>query len=216
MSIQFKPLLAWPRAHTKTRKGGRFDSTYAQTLDLLERELVAISARHAVIQMAITAGDIRRDGFPRATARPSHPGIIVSFELQTHQNNVWTTQATSMPCDTFHNWQDNLRGIALSLEALRKIDRYGVTQTGEQYRGFAALPPATNTDFERDFASELEAAVWLNGVVKMEMDVDLMGNKSARKKAYQIAARILHPDSKDGNAAGFRLLQKAKTTLEID
>jgi hypothetical protein len=52
----------------------------------------------------------------------------------------------SYPCDKFSHWQDNLRAIALSMEALRKVDRYGVTRGGEQYRGFAALPPAQPID----------------------------------------------------------------------
>lgn len=39
----------------------------------------------------------------------------------------------SYPCDTFTTLQDNLRVIALALEALRMVDRYGVTRRGEQY-----------------------------------------------------------------------------------
>lgn len=48
------------------------------------------------------------------------------------------------PCDRFATWQDNLRAIALSLEALRKVDRYGVTTAGEQYRGFLAIESRTS------------------------------------------------------------------------
>jgi hypothetical protein len=42
--------------------------------------------------------------------------------------------------DKFATWQENLRAIALGLEALRKVDRYGVTTRGEQYTGWKALP----------------------------------------------------------------------------
>jgi hypothetical protein len=34
----------------------------------------------------------------------------------------------------------NSRSIGLELEALRAIDRYGITKQGEQYVGFKALP----------------------------------------------------------------------------
>lgn len=37
------------------------------------------------------------------------------------------------------SWEDNLRAIALALEALRKVDRYGVTRRGEQYTGWKQL-----------------------------------------------------------------------------
>ena len=38
--------------------------------------------------------------------------------------------------DVFDHWHANLRAIALGLEALRKVERYGITQRGEQYTGF--------------------------------------------------------------------------------
>jgi hypothetical protein len=38
------------------------------------------------------------------------------------------------------DWQHNVRAIALGLEALRKVDRYGITRRGEQYAGWKALP----------------------------------------------------------------------------
>ncbi len=51
-------------------------------------------------------------------------------------------------CDRFYapyrgqgaDWQHNVRAIALTLEALRAVDRYGATETGQQYAGFKALP----------------------------------------------------------------------------
>lgn len=35
-------------------------------------------------------------------------------------------------------WQHNVRSIALGLEALRAVDRYGISRRGEQYAGFRA------------------------------------------------------------------------------
>ncbi|GGM41930.1 hypothetical protein [Microbacterium saperdae] len=41
----------------------------------------------------------------------------------------------SYAVDTFARWQDNARGIAKSLDALRLVDGDGTTKHGEQYRG---------------------------------------------------------------------------------
>jgi len=39
-------------------------------------------------------------------------------------------------CD--EDWRHNVRSIALGLEALRAVDRYGISRRGEQYAGFRA------------------------------------------------------------------------------
>jgi hypothetical protein len=43
--------------------------------------------------------------------------------------------------DVCERWEHNVRAIALGLEALRAVDRHGITRRGEQYAGFKALPP---------------------------------------------------------------------------
>lgn len=41
-------------------------------------------------------------------------------------------------------WQHNVRSIALGLQSLRAVDRYGISRRGEQYAGFrGALTPGT-------------------------------------------------------------------------
>lgn len=131
------PIQKWPGENTRARKRSPFDATWMQTTSLLERELKQLRARQIVLQMAVTDDDIRQDGWIRATARPAHPGVILSMDSRYGP--------LSYPCDTFHDWQDNVRAIALALEALRKVDRYGVTKRGEQYTGWKALPPGDNT-----------------------------------------------------------------------
>lgn len=42
-------------------------------------------------------------------------------------------------CDRFLRWEDNLRAITKTLDALRAVDRYDVVQGGEQYAGFKQL-----------------------------------------------------------------------------
>jgi len=47
---------------------------------LLERELDHLGARNAVIELSLEEAEIRIDGWPRASARPNDPGVVVSFD----------------------------------------------------------------------------------------------------------------------------------------
>jgi hypothetical protein len=105
---------------------------------LLARELRQLGAKNIVVQAAVTDADIRLDGKLRANAYPEHPGVILTFDSKFGP--------LSYPCDRFTTYQDNLRAIALALEALRKVDRYGVTKRGEQYTGWKAIPAKTGGD----------------------------------------------------------------------
>src|SRR5947208_1880483 len=82
-------------------------------------------------QFAVTESDIRLDGRPRARAVASHPGVVLAFDSR-HGPLKYAV-------DTFDRWQDNLRAIALGLEHLRAVDRYGVTRRGEQYTGWRQI-----------------------------------------------------------------------------
>lgn len=149
LNAQFRPLDQWPGERTKGRRDAQFRATYPQTLDLLESELSHIHARagSVIIQVdGLTLGDIRNDGWlrPQWKCFVDRPGVIVSFESPKG--------AISMPCDKFRDWQDNLRAIAKSLEALRMVDRYGVTRGNEQYRGWAKLEAPSNGKMTREQA----------------------------------------------------------------
>ena len=133
--MAIRPIQNWPGDFTRNRQRSRFDAAWSDTLELLRRELRMLGARQIVLQVAMTEQDFRIDGYPRAQAKAEHPGVILSLESRHG--------ALSWPCDTFTTWQDNVRAIALAMEALRKVDRYGVTKRGEQYTGWKALPPGS-------------------------------------------------------------------------
>jgi hypothetical protein len=127
-----RPIVLWPEAETRNRARAPFRSSYSATHALLRREVLMLGATSAVLQLAVAEDDIRLDGDLRANARPSHPGVIVSFESRHGPLRY--------ACDTYLSWQDNARAIALTLEKLRAVDRYGAAKGGEQYRGWRALP----------------------------------------------------------------------------
>jgi hypothetical protein len=122
---------------------------------LLDHELEAHGATAAVLQVAYAEGDLRIDGLPYARAQALHPGVILSFNRDGNPK-----ERVEFATDRFDRWQDNLRAIALALEALRKVDRYGVTSGGQQYAGFKALP--RGDDGAMGLYTSVEARDWLN------------------------------------------------------
>lgn len=213
IDARFVPIEKWPGKQTSSRRTSDFRSTYAQTLDLLEAELRHLNAKGITIQAYFRRQDIRNDGWPRSGApKPSQPGVIVSFIRKLGHyggpNFTWIddTKEFAFPCDRFTSWEDNLRAIALALEALRKVDRYGVTQSGEQYKGWARLPAPT-AEMTRE-----EAVLFLAGHSGISKD---LLNASTIVTAYRRAAQKLHPDVPvTGSHELFVRLQKAKEILE--
>lgn len=189
----FRPIDAWPGEFTRNRQRSRFDSTYSQTLDLLKRELRQLGARNVVLQIAITGQDLRRDGLMRANSQPSHPGVILSFESKFGPQ--------SYPCDKFTNWQHNLRAIALTLEHLRAVDRYGVSKRGEQYRGWDALPPP------REETTIEKAAAWIRARAGGTVE-RILSSREELKAAYNRYSQVVHPDKPNGNNAEFLELKR--------
>lgn len=134
MNVTLRPLTAWPHQDTRQRRSRHtFKAGWQDTLDLLRRELRHLQASNVVIGTGFREEDLRLDGMPRSGARdPGHPGIELSFDTPTHGRLVYAT-------DTCQSWQHNVRSIALGLEALRAVDRYGITRRGEQYAGWRQL-----------------------------------------------------------------------------
>jgi hypothetical protein len=176
----FRPIDRWPQEPTRSRRRASFRVPYSKTLTLLNYELGRLGVRRAYLQADVTERDIRLDGQLRADAAPRSPRVIVAAE--TKHGPI------SMPCDTFDDWQDNLRAIALSLEALRAVDRYGVTKRGEQYRGLKQLT-AGDGPINSD-----EAATLLAKHAEYRRDL-LLSDPVHFETAYRRAAKKLHPDA---------------------
>ena len=195
MRWQIEPMPAWPYPETKARRESPFSAGWDDTLALLERELDALGVRGAVaIRVVGSPTDVRRDGMLRATARLAHPGVALSFESMHGP--------LTYPCDTFGagpswhrtgklaNWQVNVRAIALALEALRKVNRYGVGGHGEQYRGWRQIEAAAPTSFR----SADGALAWLRSYLGMPTanNVPLLlagAERRARREAQESGDR---------------------------
>lgn len=136
MQATFRPLPVWPYKSTEKRRSAyTFSAGWANTLELLDREIRLLNGDDVIIGGDFRPEDIRLDGMMRSNARmPQHPGIEVSFDSE-HGRLVYATDV----CDF---WQHNVRSIALGLEALRAVDRFGISRKGEQYAGWLQLGTA--------------------------------------------------------------------------
>jgi len=202
--VTFRPL-RWdlPRTPDDARRAAPFRAGFRSTLDLLDRELTHLDGRDVVVELDIAEHELRRDGWPRATARPIFPGVRIAF-ASLHGPLVYAT-------DSCLHWQDNLRCIALGLEALRAVDRYGVTRRGEQYRGWAELPAAPDASSVLGAAEVILRAARMPDVA-LGAIVDATGD--ARRDAVRRAVRYTHPDT-GGSSAAFIAVQAAARTLGV-
>lgn len=136
MRATFRPLPAWPYPEQPARPA-TYQAGYARTLQDLEYEIARLDGRELIIGLVADESQVRIDGQMRSDAKVGHPGVEVSFEVPGGRRLTFHTDAHK---GYQASWQDNLRAIALGLEALRAVSRYGITTgIGEQYAGFALL-----------------------------------------------------------------------------
>lgn len=212
LNIQIKPIQKWPSAENKYPKRSQFKATYKNTLDQLEKEITAIRADTSslVLEMRISQHQLTLDGSRlRAHVRPDKPGVVLSFNRRNTKfvdgKQITKVQTLSYPCDAFDDWQDNLRAITLSLESLRRVERYGVFKYDDIVDRLAL--PETATDNRESAAAYLAQH---SGVSMQE----ILFSQTARATAYRRAAQKLHPDNNGGQMTEeFVKLAEANKTL---
>lgn len=204
--------LTWPAAKPRTRHPPQaaFRAPWSSTLELLKSEIRAISPVRVLLEIDVAPSMIRVDGFPRADARPASSAVILRIERKA-------TQWMSLPCDTYSDWRDNVRAIALTLQHLRAIDRWGVSR-GEQYEGFLQIPARTVASTP-GIHSPQEAAGFIARHAGQEADPSfvhaILESSTARATAFKRAASKLHPDA-GGSDAAFQQLQSAMRMIELN
>lgn len=201
ISVEFRPLENWPRKQTSPgdRKPRPFRTGFEDTLTLLRRELHHLGAHSVVVQGTFRPDQIRMDGMPYASASPRSPHIAISFESKHGP--------LQFLCDDCRQWTDNLYAIALTLERLRLADRYGVTRSGEQYKGWQQLPPPA----AESFASAVAAAEWIAEQAGLQLSA--LASEEGFAQAYRNLAKKFHPDA-GGDVVKFRQLQNAKAIID--
>lgn len=204
MELRVRPIDAWPGEPTRYPLSSPFSAHHDATMGLLDRELTMLKAKNIMLQMAYRESDLRLDGGVRANARLDHEGVVLAFDSRHGP--------LKYACDRSDRWKDNLRAIALALEALRRVDRYGISSRGEQYTGWSALAAAvpmgagmSREEAARFIARHAGDENWWEDVFH--------DNNGMRATLHRDAAKVLHPD-RGGNVEDFIQLRRALEILE--
>lgn len=208
MRFTERPISTYPGLPTAPaeRVRSKFEAAFSTTQNELERELRHLRADEVVVEIDVDESAFRIDGKLRAGAKRKSPAIVLSFDSKHGPLRY--------ACDRFTKWEDNLRAIAKGLEALRLVDRYGIAQKGEQYRGYQALGsgiPMGPTVMSPEQAAHI--LLTQADVVFDDSDIRTMiYNPDQRKRRYRDAVAKSHPDS-GGSKEAFQELQDAMTVL---
>jgi hypothetical protein len=218
--LGFRPIKDWPAGWQdpgRERSYSPFSATYSDTLQVLERELFHLGARDQYLQVDARDRDCRLDGQLRADAKVNHPGCILTIDTKAHGTLVYA-------CDRFEGrwkqpgWQANLRAIALGLEALRRVERYGIAERGQQYAGYRELgsgipvgPAASKAMTVEEAANVLvDLGEWGGERGDPEALIDM---PDVAALYFREAAKRHHPDV-GGDPALFRRIAEAKEVLD--
>lgn len=185
------------RCSTSAPTSSPFRSSWSATVEQLRHEaaqLLRPGLSEFVMMVDVDESDVRLDGELRANAKPHSPAVGVSIESR-HGPLLFV-------CDRFRHWQDNARAIALGLEALRKVERYGIVQSDEQYRGWQALPPGTPMPPAKLTAEAAARRMCeLAGMFRSDAD-KVLANADVAQHVYRLAAHRCHPDSSSSGTPG--------------
>lgn len=136
--------LGWPR--TRSRKQAAFTETVKTTneggilkrskaismavaVDRLERQLALLPGTDPTLSTNVR---INLRGLPYGDEQPSDPGVAIYFAFKG--------RATVLACDRWLRVADNVAAIAAHIDAIRRVDRYGVGTIERALEGYKALP----------------------------------------------------------------------------
>lgn len=151
----------------------------------LREELRRLGASNLVLSTNLR---LRNDGLPYSKqAQPRDQGVAVYF--------TYKRQPMCFACDRWDRIQDNIYAIAMTIEALRGIERWGSGSMVEQaFTGFAALPSP------RSESADPWGVLGIRpGATEAEIDA-----------AYRQKARTAHPDAPGGSEEAMQALNVAR------
>lgn len=197
MTEQTRYPLSWPTGWKRTPSAERQRASFGksrrdQVADKMVVTTQRINVPDAIVRLSAelqrlgatsellsTNLQTRLDGYPRGgQSEPFDTGVACYFKLNG--------KPQVLACDRWNRVADNIAAIAQHIDALRRIERYGVGTMEQAFAGYAALP-ASPTDW------------WLVlevGADATDDDIDA---------AYRRLARAQHPDVGGSHDAMARL-----------
>jgi hypothetical protein len=124
MSAQAHPL-QWPKNWPKTefKQDSRFKQTLSGALFKLKRECELLRGKELVLSSNYTLGN----------EHPKESGVVAYFNLDQ--------KPIAIPCDRWRKVEDNVYAIAMTIEAMRDMERWGAKHMiTAMFSGFKALP----------------------------------------------------------------------------
>lgn len=191
--------LSWPEAWKRTpahaREKSRWRVDTSRMVAELNRQVGLFSANVWVISSNMPRSS--RDGgiLLGSTGLIQDPGVALYYST-----NKWKERVIA--CDKYANAFHNMYAIALTLDALRAIERAGASQILDQaFTAFGALPAAAGATPVRPWWEVLglqEAAI-KGGYVDLTMV----------EAKFRELARAAHPDRNGGDDTAFKELNAA-------
>lgn len=145
--------LAWPTGYPRTpaskREASRFHVTHmtkvipgipgtgpkqrvvtvAEALTRLQDQIDKLGGRLPLVSSNL---ELRLDGLPRSgLPEPHDPGVCVYFQLKG--------KPVAMPSDHFQTVAANIAAVAAHIDAVRRIERYGVSSIELMFTSFMAI-----------------------------------------------------------------------------
>lgn len=178
--------LTWPagRPRTKRTERSRFGVKFSTARNQIVNSIRLLGGKAMILSTNIPT---KRDGLPYAIqTQPDDTGVAVYFTYKGKQ--------MCFACDRWNKVEDNLRAVALTIEGLRGIARWGTGDMMEAaFTGFTALPNPDRT------ISWMEVLGFAAGSVVTLDDAE---------SAYKRLRSAHHPD-KGGSADQFNAVQQA-------
>lgn len=179
------------RTPSHQRKRSQFQVNFAKARDELLIELSRLEASKIIISSNVQT---RQDGLPYASFRePNDPGVAVYF--RSFQKNY------ALSCDRWDRVKDNLRAIGCHINALRGIERWGVSSVEEAFEPF--LLPTASPIHKNNQHNDTFSIWWTVLNVSPNASVEEI------KQAYKNLSLIHHPDRQGGDRDKWEQLSKA-------
>lgn len=157
----------WPKTEPAKKENGKFKQSLAGALNNLKTECARLGGKNLVLSSNYTLGN----------ERPAESGVVAYFQLNE--------QAIAIPCDRWRLVEHNVQAIALTIEAMRGMERWGAKHMiTAMFTGFKALPHKASGE---------------NPLVTLGLDATKSYTEAEITAAYKQRAKTEHPDAGGSN-----------------
>jgi len=182
--------LTWPEGWKRTvpleiRRNWPFHrGSLGKHRDSLEDEVRKLGGINLIIS---TNMKVRKDGgIIVGQAEPRDAGVAAYF--------TYNEKPMCFACDQFETVRENIRAIALTIESIRAIERYGASDMMERaFKGFTAIPEKAG-EYWRDV---------------LQFPPEQKVTAADIETAFKRLAHVAHPD-KGGDVEQWHLLNNAR------